>query len=59
MSRSSELHLLMTDHERSYGEMDERARHEFVVAYSKGLLPHQRKPERFPVDDEQPEPKKP
>jgi hypothetical protein len=54
MSRSSDLHLLMSDYERSYGEMEEKQRREFALAYSKGLLPHQRKKERAPVDDTDP-----
>lgn len=52
MSRSSDLHLLMSDYERSYGEMEEKQRMEFALAYSKGRLPHQVR-ERFPCDDEQ------
>jgi len=52
MSRSSDLHLLMSDYERSYGEMEEQQRREFALAYSKGRLPHQVR-ERFPCDDEQ------
>jgi hypothetical protein len=54
MSRSSDLHLLMSDYERSYGEMEEKQRMEFALAYSKGRLPHQRKQERAPVDDTDP-----
>ena len=55
MSRSSELHLLLSDYERSYGTMEEDQLREFGLMYSKGMLPHQvyRRGERFPVDDEQ------
>ena len=59
MSKSSDLHLLLSDYERSYGEMSEQERRDFELRYSKGLLPSQKKRERAPVDDEQPEPKKP
>ena len=55
MSRSSDLHLLLSEYERDYGRMEEEARRDFAIAYSKGLLPHQRKRERFPADDEQPQ----
>ncbi len=58
MSKSSDLHLLLSDYERQYGEQDEEARAAFAVLYGKGLLPSQKK-ERPPSDDEQPEPKKP
>jgi hypothetical protein len=55
MSRSSDLHVLQSDYERSHGEMTEAERRDFAVRYSKGLLPSQRRRERFPVDDEQPD----
>lgn len=54
MSRSSDLHLLLSDYERQFGEQDEEARAAFVVAYSKDRLPSQRK-QRPPSDDEQQE----
>ena len=59
MSRSSDLHVLLSDYERSMGEMTEQERRDFQIRYSKGMLPHQRRRERFPVDDEQPEPQRP
>jgi hypothetical protein len=51
MSNSSDLHLLLQDYERMFGEQDEEARREFAVAYSKDRLPHQVR-QRFPCDDE-------
>jgi hypothetical protein len=54
MSRSSDLHLLLSDYERMFGEQDEEARAAFEVLYSKNLLPSQRKKERAPVDDTDP-----
>jgi hypothetical protein len=53
MSRSSDLHLLLSDYERMFGEQDEEARAEFALKYSKGLLPSQKK-ERPPADDTDP-----
>jgi hypothetical protein len=53
MSRSSDLHLLLSDYERMFGEQDDEARAEFALKYSKGFLPSQKK-ERPPVDDTDP-----
>jgi hypothetical protein len=41
MSRSSDLHLSLSDYERMFGEQDEDARADFALRYSKGLLPSQ------------------
>jgi hypothetical protein len=51
MSRMSDLHILLSDYERSFGTMTEAERRDFELRYSKNLLPSQKKPERPPVDD--------
>jgi hypothetical protein len=58
MSKMSDLHLHLSELERMMGELDEQQEQDFINAYVKGRLPHQqkRKMERFPADDEQPQP---